>query len=139
MDKIPTKNVLIDVVVVDIPPRYGMLLSQSWGAKLRDTLQLDFSYSTIPVFGQLRKLYREVKMKYMINSKDKPKNHPIHFVHNDLESFILYNDHSTDDLDSQIVDGEEISELSNSVQAVLNAEQRNQNSYGLQTSTLEKM
>ena len=46
LDQIPTKNVLMDVVVVDIPPRFGMLLSRSWGAKLKGTLQLDFSYAT---------------------------------------------------------------------------------------------
>ena len=60
-----------DVVVVDIPPQFGMLLSRLWGAKLKGTLQLDFSYATIPVFGQLRKLYREKKMKYMITRKEK--------------------------------------------------------------------
>lgn len=37
----------MDVVVVDIPPQFGMLLSRSWGAKLRGTLQLEFSYATI--------------------------------------------------------------------------------------------
>ena len=57
LDQIPTKNVLMDVVVADIPPRFGMLLSRSWGEKLKGTLQLDFSYATIPVFGQMRKLY----------------------------------------------------------------------------------
>eukprot|EP00253_Pinus_taeda_P034680 PITA_34680 len=65
LDQIPAKNVLMDVVVVDIPPRFGMLLSRSWGAKINGTLHLDFSYATIPVFGQLRKLYREKKMKYV--------------------------------------------------------------------------
>jgi hypothetical protein len=48
---IPVKNVLMDVVVVDIPPKYGLLLSISWGAKLEGSLQLDMTYATIPVFG----------------------------------------------------------------------------------------
>lgn len=30
----PAKTNLMDVVVADIPPKYGMLLSRSWGAKL---------------------------------------------------------------------------------------------------------
>ena len=68
LEKIPTNNVLMDVVLVDIPPRYGIFLSRSWGENLRGTLQLDFSYATIPVFGQLRKLYQKIKMKYMISS-----------------------------------------------------------------------
>ena len=37
-DQLPMKNVLVDVVVVDIPPRFGMLLSRSWVAKLKGTL-----------------------------------------------------------------------------------------------------
>ena len=51
LEHIPTKNVLMDVVVADIPPRFGMFLSRSWGAKLGGTLQPNFSYATIPVFG----------------------------------------------------------------------------------------
>lgn len=68
LDQISAKNVLMDVVVADIPPRFGMLLSRSWGENIRGTMQLDFSYATIPMFGQMRKLYREQKMKYMITS-----------------------------------------------------------------------
>ena len=30
----PAKSILMDIVVVDIPPKYGMLLPRSWGAKL---------------------------------------------------------------------------------------------------------
>ena len=47
----PAKTILMDVVVADIPPKYGMLLSRSWGAKLQGSLQLDMSYATISVFG----------------------------------------------------------------------------------------
>jgi hypothetical protein len=58
--QIPSKNLVMDVVVADIPPKFGMLLSRSWAAKLKGTLQMDMSYATIPVFGQDRWLYREV-------------------------------------------------------------------------------
>jgi hypothetical protein len=49
---IPAKSMVMDVVVVDIPPKYGMLLSRSWGGKLKGMLQLDMSYATIHVFVQ---------------------------------------------------------------------------------------
>ncbi len=101
------KNVLMDVVVADIPPRCGMLLSRSWVAKLKGTLQLDSSCATIPVFGQMRKLYREQKMKYMITSKEKPINHPINYVHTDLESFVLFSD-SLNEIYSQMVEANDI-------------------------------
>lgn len=123
LDQIPTKNVLMDVVVADIPPRFGMLLSRSWGAKLKGTLQLDFSYATILVFGQLRKLYREKKMKYMITSKEKPLNHPINYVHTNLESFVLYYD-SFNDVNSQVVEVEDILEITKNFRAVLDQEKR---------------
>jgi hypothetical protein len=50
--QILTKSMVMDVVVLDIPPKYGMFLSRSWGDKLKGTLQLDMSYATVPVFGQ---------------------------------------------------------------------------------------
>jgi len=66
--QIPIKSMVMDIVVADIPPKYGMLLSRSWGDKLKGTLQLDMSYTTILVFGQHRRMYKETMMKYMINS-----------------------------------------------------------------------
>jgi hypothetical protein len=48
--QIPVKSILMDVVVVDVPAKYGMLLSRSWGAKLGGSLQLDMTYATIPIF-----------------------------------------------------------------------------------------
>ena len=123
LDQIPTKNVLMDVVVVDIPPRFGMLLFRSWGAKLQGTLQLDFSYATILVFGQIRKLYREQKMKYMITSKEKTINHPINYVHTNLESFVLYLD-SFNDIDSQSVVVDDISEIVENFREVFKKERQ---------------
>ena len=54
--QIPDKNLVMDIFVADIPPKYGMLLSRSWGAKLQGSLQMDMSYATIPVFNQNRRL-----------------------------------------------------------------------------------
>jgi hypothetical protein len=97
--QIPTKSMVMDIVVVDIPPKYSMLLSRSWGANMKGNLQLDMSYATFPVFGQQRRLYRETFMKYMVSSQEKPHNYPLYSAHSDLDSFILYND---GDLEGQI-------------------------------------
>jgi hypothetical protein len=102
--QILAKSMVMDVVVVDIPPKYGMFLSSSWGDKLKGTLQLDMSYATILVFGQQRRLYRETSMKYMVKNQEKPHNYPLYFAHSDLDSFILYND---DDMGDQITQLEE--------------------------------
>jgi hypothetical protein len=102
--KILVKGMVMDVVVADIPPKYGMLLSRSWGAKLKGTLRLDMSYATIPVFGQQRRLYKETLMKYMVNSQEKPHNYPLYSPHFDLYSFILYNDGDTKEKDTQLME-----------------------------------
>ena len=34
LHQIPEKNLVMDVVVADVPPKFGMLLSRSWAAKL---------------------------------------------------------------------------------------------------------
>jgi len=49
--QITTKKMVMNVVVADIPLKFDMLLSRSWAAKLKGTLQMDMSYATIPVFG----------------------------------------------------------------------------------------
>ena len=81
----------MDIVVADIPPKHGMLLSRSWGAKLQGSLQLDMYYATISLFGQPKRLYRETLMKYVVSSKEKPQNFPIYSVHLYMDYFILYN------------------------------------------------
>jgi hypothetical protein len=90
--QIPSKNMVMDVVVADIPPKFVMLQSRLWVAKLKGTLQMDMSYATIPIFGQDRRLYREVFLKYMVSNKTQPNNHHIYFVDIEFGSSIFYND-----------------------------------------------
>jgi hypothetical protein len=102
--QIPAKSMVMDVVFVDIPLKYGMLLSRSWGAKLRGALKLDMSYATIPVFEQQRRIYRETWMKYMVSSQEKPLNYPLYSAHSELDSFILYNDGDTGEKNPQLAE-----------------------------------
>lgn len=56
------RSLVMDVVVEDIPARFGMLLSRSWGDKLGGVLKLDFTYAIIKKFGgKERRLYRETR------------------------------------------------------------------------------
>ena len=66
--QILAKVLVMDIVVAEIPPKYGIILSRYWGAKIQGNLQLDMSYATIPIFNQNRRLYRESHMKYMVSS-----------------------------------------------------------------------
>ena len=52
LHKIPEKSVPMDVVATNVLVKVGMLLSRSWAAKLKGTLQMDMSYATIPVFAE---------------------------------------------------------------------------------------
>ena len=63
-------------------------------------------------------------MKYTISSIENPNNHPIHAIHVDLESFILFNDECS--ISSEILMKEKTknSEFSNSVLEIANAENR---------------
>ncbi len=72
LTQIPAKKIFMDIIVADIPPKFGMLLSRSWKAKIKGTMQMDLTYATILVFGEQRRLYREIRMDYMVSSKDKP-------------------------------------------------------------------
>jgi FtsZ-interacting cell division protein YlmF len=103
IEKIPSKSLVMDIIVADIPPKYGMLLSRSWGAKLQGTLQMDMTYATVPIFSQPRRLYRENHMKYMVRSQEKPDNSPLYYFHTDLDSFILYN---VENVNEQVVENE---------------------------------
>ena len=43
LTQILAKSVFMDVVVDDIPPKFGMLLSRYWAPKLKGTLQMDMT------------------------------------------------------------------------------------------------
>jgi hypothetical protein len=81
---------MMDVVVVDVPANYGMLLSRTWAGKLGGTMQMDMTYATVPIFGgENKRLYRETKFSYVVSDQNNPRNHPIYVVDEDLGCCIL--------------------------------------------------
>ena len=50
LSQLPSKSIVMDIVVVDISPKFGLLLSRSWSKRLGGTLQMDLTYSIIPMF-----------------------------------------------------------------------------------------
>ena len=81
----------MDIVVAYVLVKFGMLLSRSWSAKLKGTMQMDFSYAPIPIFNQQRRLWRENRLKYMISSKECLENHPIYAADTKMGSTIFFN------------------------------------------------
>jgi hypothetical protein len=90
--QIPSNKMVKNVVITNIPLKFGMILSRSWAAKLKGTLQMDISYASIPIFGHDRGLYKEVLLKYMVRSKMQPNKHPIYSIDTEFGSSILQND-----------------------------------------------
>jgi hypothetical protein len=49
--QLPMKSVVMGIIVANVSPKFGILLSRSWIKKLGGTLQMDLTYATILVFG----------------------------------------------------------------------------------------
>jgi hypothetical protein len=91
LSQLPMKSVVLDVIVADIPPKFGMLFSRSWSKKLGGTLQMDLSYATIHVFGgEHQKMYMEVRLDYLVSDHENPNNNPIYVVEDELGSSIFH-------------------------------------------------
>eukprot|EP00253_Pinus_taeda_P016448 PITA_16448 len=90
LTQLPMKSMVMDIVVVDVPPKFGMLLSRGWIKRLGGTLQNDLSYAIVPVFGgESRRLYREAQLAYIISDEKNPSNHPINAVNTGFGACIL--------------------------------------------------
>ena len=50
LTQLPMKILVMDIAAMDIPSRFGMLLSRSWSKNLGGTLQMDMTYAIIPIF-----------------------------------------------------------------------------------------
>ena len=61
------------------------------------------SYATISVFGQLKKLYRETLMKFMVSGAERSINYPIYSTPTDLDSFILCNSENNE-IQTELID-----------------------------------
>ena len=81
---------MMDIVVVDIPPKFGLLLSRSWIKRLGGTLHINLTYATIPMFGgETKRLYRENRLAYIISNERNLVNQTIYAVDTDFGSCIL--------------------------------------------------
>jgi len=91
LTQLPMKSMMMDIVVADVPPKFGMLLSRGWIKRLGGTLQNDLSYATVPVFGgESRRLYKEAQLAYIISDEKNPSNHPIYAMDIDFGACILH-------------------------------------------------
>ena len=91
---------------------------------------MDGTYASIPVFSQLKRLYREAHLKFMVSSPKNPKNSPIYSVHTDLDSFILYNNESTNKIELEDNNSDNQLEAPNlEIMAVLDMEENERETF----------
>ena len=85
---------------------------------------MDGAYATIPIFGQLIRLYREAQMKFLVSSPEKPENSPLYSVHTNLDSFILCNDEYSEGSESKNKDtNKETEPMDFNIMATLDSEE----------------
>ena len=72
---------VINIIVVDIPDVYGLVLSREWSAKLNGYFASDWSHLWLPYRGSPNqiKILREPHMKYNVTQLDE-KNIPMDSV-----------------------------------------------------------
>ena len=61
----PDEELTMSVLVVDIPPHYGMLLSRKWSATMGGSMQCNFSYATFQVREKAIKVNRELRVTHI--------------------------------------------------------------------------
>ena len=92
LNKFPSKTVVMDVIVADIPPKFIILLSRSWTLKLEGSLQMDMTYATIPLRNENKRLYIKRRFPYVVSSQAHPDIHHVYVIDTDLGSSIFFND-----------------------------------------------
>ena len=88
--QLPSKRIVMDIVVADIPPKFGLLLSLTWSKRIGGTLHMELTYATIPMFGgQTKRLYRENQFTYIVSNANISINHLINVVDTEFGACIL--------------------------------------------------
>ena len=73
--KYPDIQITMDILVIDVPDKWGMLLSRKWGATLGGSIQMDWTYATVPALEfSLVKLYSEKEKRHHVENPQRPLN-----------------------------------------------------------------
>ena len=62
----PEVELTMSVLVVDIPPHYGMLLSIKWSAAMGGSLQCDLTYATFHIGDKAVRVNREPRVNHIL-------------------------------------------------------------------------
>lgn len=81
----------MSVLLVDIPPHYGMLLSRKWSTSMGGSLQCDLSYATFCIDGKNVKIDKESKVPYMMVHEKDPNEVMTCFIDMNINAFRVEN------------------------------------------------
>jgi hypothetical protein len=72
LEDFPHIGLIMNIVVIDVPDAWGMLLSRSWAATLGGFLSMDLTHAHIPMGdGTFEILYnQEVSRKHVLDQND---------------------------------------------------------------------
>jgi hypothetical protein len=96
----PQRRMVMDVVIIDYPTQWGMLLSRKWCTYVGGTLQIDLTYVDIPVEDNFKiRVFREQKMLHNVEDPRIGDNDPMfpgikepEAEEGDLGDYMLTND-----------------------------------------------
>ena len=92
LNKLPSKIVVMDVVVVNISPKFCILLSRSWTLKLKGSLQMDMTYAMISIRNESKSIYNKNRFPYVVSNQTQADIHHVYAVDTDLGSSIFFID-----------------------------------------------
>ena len=73
--KYPAIHLNMDILIIDVPEKWGMLLSRKWVADLGGSIQMDWNYSTAPLSKDtILKFHSEKEKKHHVENPKKPSN-----------------------------------------------------------------
>jgi hypothetical protein len=79
----------MDILVIDVPDAWGMLLSRKWVATMGGHIQMDLSYATIPSSeNSFVKLHREKERKFHVEDPKEPMNEFVYHM-NDIGNYAI--------------------------------------------------
>jgi hypothetical protein len=79
----------MNIVVIDVPDVWGILLSRKIVGDLRGNIQMDLTYATIPTpEGDVFKLNRELERRYYVEDPTNPRNE-LKYKEDDLGNYVV--------------------------------------------------
>ena len=73
--KYPDIHLNMDILIIDVPKKWGMLLSRKFAADLGGSIQMDWTYATVPLSEYtMVKLHSQKEKKYHVKNPKNPSN-----------------------------------------------------------------